>query len=178
MIRSESTPPRVLVLDSDPGSLCKHVEDLQERFVLSAVTTVDAAIAMRPEKYEAVVVDLPTPAEVIAFRRALDERGTVVPLVLVSWDPAIADCVKRGHAFGYLTRPFTGDELTWVVSHAVSDGQDERAAPIPAEARCRDGQPPDSARTVSRASTSTGPTRRRSSATAERPTRSRALSSA
>lgn len=120
----EGTPPRLLIVDDEPGVRegCRRVL-IEQGYV--ADTAEDAAhglALMRKHHYDLVFVDLKMPGmdglEFLAAARVLDMETVFVVITAYATLSMAVDATKRG-AYDFVAKPFTPDELLAVTAKAL-----------------------------------------------------------
>ena len=111
--RSRKGRTRVLLVDDDPDILGAWEILLEGRFeVVTARHGLEALEVLAREPIDVVVLDVMMPVmDGPAFKRAADERGFDVPIVIVS---AAADVARTAKGLGvpdYLVKPVDPDAL-------------------------------------------------------------------
>ena len=116
-------PPRVLIVDDEPGIrevLSEHLR--QEGYVVETMATGAAAIAAVRERVpDAVLLDLNMPGA-LDGRAVLDAIGREVPVIVITaiTDVNDARAQLQGGAFDFVSKPCRLDHISEVVAAAVA----------------------------------------------------------
>jgi two-component system NtrC family response regulator len=117
-------PIRILVIDDEPV-ICKAcLQTLRERdYQVMTCSSGQAALeALGKEAFDVVLLDLKLPDMdgMDILKTIHPTHGEIYFIVMTGYAtvPGAVEAMKSG-AFDYLTKPFTEDELLWVVSKAL-----------------------------------------------------------
>ena len=123
---AETVTPAILIVDDDPDiSLVLH--DLLEHAgyrVQVAGTGAEALARARADSFAAVLLDLMLPdMDGLSVLTLLEPIDPVLPVIMLTAFVEVAK--KHGSltegAFGYLTKPYDGEELKALIQRAVKD---------------------------------------------------------
>lgn len=113
---------RVLLVDDDldmSGTMSDALE--AEGYEVTSCSNGHDALAARPETFDAVILDLKMPRmSGEELKRALDQRGVIVPVILFSSDERVADYAASLACFDYLHKPPDIDHVHSAVMRAVA----------------------------------------------------------
>jgi DNA-binding NtrC family response regulator len=122
---------RILAVDDEPDALFALVAELNKRYAVVAVRDPRAALALSPERFDVILAELHLRKENYGprFKRALEERQILTPLIFMSADPGLAQAAGDLQAFGFLRKPLDRQELEWVLRAAISPASGHIRAP-------------------------------------------------
>ena len=107
---------RLLIVEDDAELGVTLDEALSEGNEVKIVATAFEALALGPERFDAILTDYRMPAmSGVELNKVLQERGVPVPVVLMSSDPDVGQHAKRSGFFGFLAKPFGFSELHGVL---------------------------------------------------------------
>lgn len=104
---------RVLVVDDDEGIRDATVELLTDSFeVVTAANGAEALLLFEQMTFDAIVLDLMMPVlDGRAFKKALDERGIRIPVVVVSAGTDLGKSAREMGVDEWLSKPFDINDL-------------------------------------------------------------------
>jgi DNA-binding NtrC family response regulator len=122
---------RLLIVDDDPDVLASLAAWFDGPFdVITAADGVEALAVVDARPIDVIVLDLMMPnMDGAAFKRALDARGLVVPVILASAASDVAGDARRLGVVGYVVKPIDLDRLEAMVVRAAGGGGPGGAAP-------------------------------------------------
>lgn len=114
---------KVMMVDDDPEVLAAMSDLLRaEGYEVTAFTRAAEALAASPESFDAVILDLRMPAmSGEEFKRALDARGLVVPVILMSSDENVGELASSLGCFDYVHKSSDFEAVHSVVGRAVAE---------------------------------------------------------
>ncbi len=138
--------PSILIIDDDPDflrllGLWLESEDYR---VLSSSDPLQGLNMLDRESVDLVITDLRMPGmDGMAVLEAVQTRDPNLPVILLTAHGSIPNAVEamRAQAFGYLSKPFSNDELQTLCTAALSQRQaSQELAKLRAELRAQAGQ--------------------------------------
>lgn len=121
----------ILIVDDDDAVRGILLDLLSERYYCSTAATAEEAFQfLEIEDYDAVLADIAMPGlTVIELLKRIQLKDLDVPVILIlgkndQQDPEAL--IKLG-AFAYLKKPFSLDEIEYLVERAVGVGQRVKA---------------------------------------------------
>jgi DNA-binding response OmpR family regulator len=126
--------PRLLVVD-DEEAICEGCRRIFTRQGFEVEKTSDARVGLdlaEANDYSAILLDIKMPTmSGIEFLEALRIKKPNVPVILMTGYPSVPNAIAaiRLGAAGYVTKPFTPEEISQVVQkHLRQDGSAKEAA--------------------------------------------------
>ena len=126
---------KILVVD-DEVSACRSIKKILARkgFIVDVALNADEGLKkIESELFELVLLDIMMPrVNGIELLRIMKERWPSLKVVMVTGYPSIetaVDATKLG-ALGYISKPFTPDEIREKVDHALEEGAVGKVIPI------------------------------------------------
>ncbi|OHB66021.1 MAG: hypothetical protein A2V70_13305 [Planctomycetes bacterium RBG_13_63_9] len=126
--------PTLLVVD-DEGDVCRACRRILRQAGFRVHVSRDARIGLGraiAEDYSAVLLDVQMPEmDGFQFLELLHNEKQDLPVVIMTGYPSIPTAVSavRLGASGYITKPFTPEQITQSVRRMLDSGQMERPCP-------------------------------------------------
>jgi signal transduction histidine kinase len=120
----ESCGGRVLIVDDEPQVLAALRRQLRREFdVVTAENGADALEILQHEPVDVIIADQRMPqmtgSELLAAARALDGDAARIMLTGYADLDAVVDAVNQAQLYGYVTKPWDGNEIRTTVRTAI-----------------------------------------------------------
>jgi len=117
---------KILIVDDEQiviDSIQKHLRNLTEYEVLSALNVNDALKIIENQEISIILTDLMMPEiDGLEFMKIIQENGKNIVMIMITGYATINTALQAQHlgAFDYLAKPFTKDELIKLINRAAS----------------------------------------------------------